>query len=96
LIVIFANSNFEFSLTYGEPSLSFSRITNHVIYLRSFFEKYESHSNNLKYLRRIISIMASSNSVDNPNGIYEYDIDSEIAKIKKLLFKLVSRTDSIF
>jgi hypothetical protein len=40
--------------------------------------------------------MALSNSVDNPNGIYEYDIDSEIAKIEKLLFKFVSKIGGIF
>jgi hypothetical protein len=39
--------------------------------------------------------MALTSSVDNPNGIYEYDIDSETAKIKKSLFKLASRTDRI-
>jgi hypothetical protein len=40
--------------------------------------------------------MALSNSVDNPNGIYEYDIDSEIIKIKKLLFKFAFKADGIF
>jgi hypothetical protein len=40
--------------------------------------------------------MILSSSVDNPNGIYEYDIDSETIKIKKSLFKLVSRAGEIF
>jgi hypothetical protein len=67
-----------------------------VTYLHSSFEKYESQSNNLlKYIRRIISIIASSNSGDNPKKIYEYDIDSETIKIKKLLFKLASKADKI-
>jgi hypothetical protein len=40
--------------------------------------------------------MASTNSVDNSNEIYEYDIDSEIIKIERLLFKFVFRIDGIF
>jgi hypothetical protein len=40
--------------------------------------------------------MASTSSVDNPNGIYEYDIDSETAKVERLLFKLVFRIGGIF
>jgi hypothetical protein len=40
--------------------------------------------------------MALSNFVDNPNGIYEYDIGSEIIKIKRLLFKFVFRIGEIF
>jgi hypothetical protein len=40
--------------------------------------------------------MALSSFGDNPKGIYEYDIDSEIVKIKKLLFKFVSKIDGIF
>jgi hypothetical protein len=39
--------------------------------------------------------MISTSFVDNPNEIYEYDIDSEIIKIKRLLFKLAFRTDEI-
>jgi hypothetical protein len=39
--------------------------------------------------------MALSSFVDNLNGIYEYDIDSEIAKIERLLFKLVFKIDGI-
>jgi hypothetical protein len=70
-----------------------------VIYFHSFFE-LEGYGfqfdNFLKYLRRIIFNMALSNFVDNPNGIYEYDIDSEIIKIKKLLFKFVFRIGEIF
>jgi hypothetical protein len=70
---------------------------NHVTYLRSFFEKYESQSDNLlEYLKRIIFNMILSNFVDNPNGIYEYDIDSEIIKIKKLLFKFAFKVGGIF
>jgi hypothetical protein len=47
------------------------------------FEEYEFQSDNLlKYLRRITFNIALSSSVDNPNGIYEYDIDSETIKIK--------------
>jgi hypothetical protein len=34
--------------------------------------------------------------VDNSNGIYEYDIDSEIIKIEKSLFKFAFRTGGIF
>jgi hypothetical protein len=67
---------------------------NHVIYFRSFFEKYEFQSNNFfKY--SIISNMILSNSADNSNEIYEYDIDSEITKIKKSLFKFAFRIDEI-
>jgi hypothetical protein len=40
--------------------------------------------------------MTLLNSVNNPNGIYEYDIDSEIIKIERLLFKLASKIDEIF
>jgi hypothetical protein len=40
--------------------------------------------------------MASSNFGDNSKGIYEYDIDSETIKIKKLLFKFVFRAGEIF
>jgi hypothetical protein len=39
--------------------------------------------------------MTSISSVDNPNGIYEYDIDSETVKIRKSLFKFVFKTDGI-
>jgi hypothetical protein len=39
--------------------------------------------------------MASTSFVDNLNGIYEYDIDSEIAKIRRLLFKFAFRADRI-
>jgi hypothetical protein len=71
-----------------------------VINLRSFseFEKYEFQSDNflLKYLKRIIFNITLTNSVDNPNGIYEYDIDSEIIKIRRLLFKLAFRIGGIF
>jgi hypothetical protein len=66
-------------------------------WFRSSFEKCDSYSDNLfKYSRRIISIIILSSSIDNPNGIYEYDIDSEIIKIKKSLFKLVSKAGNIF
>jgi hypothetical protein len=70
-----------------------------VINLRSFseFEEYGFQSDDfLKYSRRIIFNIISTNSVDNPNGIYEYDIDSEIIKIKKSLFKFASKVDGIF
>jgi hypothetical protein len=40
--------------------------------------------------------MILTNSVDNSNGIYEYDIDNETAKIKRLLFKLAFRIGGIF
>jgi hypothetical protein len=39
--------------------------------------------------------MASISSVDNSNEIYEYDIDSEIIKIEKSLFKFVFRIGGI-
>jgi hypothetical protein len=39
--------------------------------------------------------MALTSSVDNSNGIYEYDIDNEIIKIRRLLFKLVFRIGGI-
>jgi hypothetical protein len=39
--------------------------------------------------------MALTNSVDNPNGIYEYDIDSETIKIKRSLFKFVFKIGGI-
>jgi hypothetical protein len=62
-----------------------------------FFEKYEFHSDNLlEYLRSIISIMVISNFVDNPNGIYEYDIDNEIIKIERSLFEFVFKIGDIF
>jgi hypothetical protein len=70
-----------------------------VIYLRLFseFEEYGFQSDNfLEYLRRITFNIILSNSVDNPNGIYEYDIDSEIIKIRKSLFKFVFRAGGIF
>jgi hypothetical protein len=40
--------------------------------------------------------MISTSFVDNPNGIYEYDIDSETIKIGKSLFKFAFRIDGIF
>jgi hypothetical protein len=68
-----------------------------VTYLRLFFEKYEFHSDNLlKYSKRIIFIIILSSSVDNPNGIYEYDIDGEIIKIEKSLFKFAFGIGNIF
>jgi hypothetical protein len=39
--------------------------------------------------------MILSSSGDNPNGIYEYGIDSETTKIERLLFKFVSRAGGI-
>jgi hypothetical protein len=70
-----------------------------VTYLRVFseFEGYEFQFDNfLECLKRIIFNMTLLSSVDNPNGIYEYDIDSEIIKIEKLLFKFVFRAGEIF
>jgi hypothetical protein len=40
--------------------------------------------------------MASMSSVDNPNGIYEYDIERESVNIERVLFKLAFRIDGIF
>jgi hypothetical protein len=40
--------------------------------------------------------MILSNSVDNSNGIYEYDIDSETIKIEKSLYKFASKIGDIF
>jgi hypothetical protein len=39
--------------------------------------------------------MALTSSVNNSNGIYEYDIDSETAEIGRSLFKLAFRIDGI-
>jgi hypothetical protein len=39
--------------------------------------------------------MILSNSGDNPKKIYEYHIDSEILKLKKLLFKFASKIGGI-
>jgi hypothetical protein len=70
-----------------------------VIYLRLFseFERYGFQSGDLfKYLKRIIFNIILTNFVDNSNRIYEYDIDREIIKIRKLLFKFVFRIGRIF
>jgi hypothetical protein len=40
--------------------------------------------------------MVLSNFTDNSNGIYENDIDSEIVKIGRLLFKFDFRIGEIF
>ena len=40
--------------------------------------------------------MILTSFVYNPNGIYEYDIDSETVRIRRSLFKLVSKVDGIF
>jgi hypothetical protein len=67
-----------------------------VTYLRLFFEGDESPSDNfLEFLKYISSIMIFSSSGDNSKRIYEYDIDSETAKIKKSLFKFAFRIDKI-
>jgi hypothetical protein len=69
-----------------------------MIYLQlSFeFEGYEFQSDNFfERSRRMIFNIISSNFVDNSNRIYEYDIDSETIKIKKLLFKFAFRAGEI-
>jgi hypothetical protein len=62
-------------------------LTNHVINLRS--------DNLFECSKRIIFNIISTNSVDNSNGIYEYDIDSEIIKIEKSLFKFAFKAGEI-
>jgi hypothetical protein len=70
-----------------------------VINLRLFFEfeEYGFQSDDLfKCSGRITFNITSINSVDNPNGIYEYDIDNKIIKIERLLFKFVFKVGGIF